>query len=240
MNLNNISIGLAALAGLVSFLSPCVLALVPAYIAYLSGRTFQGSEVVVRNRWETFLHGLAFVLGFSMVFIVLGAAASALGSFAFQLKKVFTLVGGVLIILFGLYTLEVINIPVLGYDLRRQYQHNPAHGYASSVLMGIFFSAGWSPCVGPILGTILTVALNGAEISKGIILLAAYSAGLAVPFLLTALGLGKIAGLLRTHQKLIKYLTYVTGVLLIIIGILLMTGTMDRLAALGTFLDLGL
>jgi len=240
MTLNNISIGIAALAGLVSFLSPCVLALVPAYAAYLSGRTFQGDEVIVRNRWETFLHGLAFVIGFSIVFIFLGAAASALGTISYRLKSISSLVGGGLIILFGLYTLGIINIPVLGYDLRRQYQPDPALGYISSVLMGIFFSAGWSPCVGPILGTILTVALNGAEISKGIVLLAAYSAGLAVPFLVTALGLGKIAEMLRSHQKLLQNLTYATGILLIIVGILLMTGTMDRLAAFGSFLDLGL
>ncbi len=240
MSIDNVSVGLAALAGLVSFLSPCVLALVPAYVAYLSGRTFQGNEVVVRGRWETFFHGLAFVLGFSLVFVLLGVAASALGSLAFQLRRVFTLVGGGLIILFGLYTLGVINIPVLGYDLRKQYQPDQRLGYLSSVLMGVFFSAGWSPCVGPILGAILTFALSGGDVTRGAVLLSAYSAGLAVPFLLAALGVGRAAALLREHQKTLQYLTYATGILLIIVGILLMTGTLERLAAFGTFLDLGL
>ena len=240
MSIDNVSIGLAALAGLVSFLSPCVLALVPAYVAYLSGRTFQGNEVVTRGRWETFLHGVAFVIGFSLVFVLLGAAASALGSIAFQLRRVFTLVGGGLVILFGLYTLGVINIPILGYDIRKQYQPDPRLGYFSSVLMGVFFSAGWSPCVGPILGAILTFALTGGEIGRGVVLLSAYSAGLAVPFLLAALGLGRAAHLLRRHQKFLQYLTYATGVLLILVGIMLITGQLERLAALGTFLDVGL
>lgn len=240
MDPNSLTFGLAMLAGLASFLSPCVLALVPAYVGYLGGRTVTTNGVVMRNRWETFFHGVAFVLGFSVVFVALGAAASAVGALLFDVREWIARIGGIVVIIFGLHTLGVINIPFLDYDTRRQAQPNSRLGYLSSVLMGVFFSAGWAPCVGPVLGAVLTLAINGANLSQGVVLLSAYSLGLAIPFLLAALGIGRVAGLMRRNQKLIRVLSIITGIVLVIIGIMLFTGTFEILAGFGFFVDFGL
>lgn len=240
MDPNEVTFGLAMLAGLASFLSPCVLALVPAYVGYLGGRTVTPGGAVVQNRWATFTHGLAFVLGFSVVFVALGAAASAVGALLFDIREWITRIGGLIVIVFGLHTIGIINIPFLDYDTRRQAQPNAGGGYLSSALMGVFFSAGWAPCVGPVLGAVLTLALNGAELTQGVILLSAYSAGLAVPFLLAALGIGRVAELMRRHGKAIRYISIATGVVLVIVGIMLFTGTLEQLARLGFLVDFGL
>jgi cytochrome c-type biogenesis protein len=240
MDPNSLTFGLALLAGLASFLSPCVLALVPAYVGYLGGRTVTSDGVVTRNRWETFSHGLAFVIGFSVVFVALGAAASAVGALLFDVREWIARIGGIIVIIFGLHTLGVINIPFLDYDTRRQAQPNPRLGYLSSGLMGVFFSAGWAPCVGPVLGAVLTLAISGANLSQGVILLSAYSLGLAIPFLIAALGVGQVAELMRRNQRLIRVLSIITGVVLVIIGIMLLTGTLELLARLGFFVDFGL
>ncbi len=240
MNTSAPTLGLAALAGLASFLSPCVLALVPAYVSYLGGRSVSPSGDVVHNRWVTFSHGLAFVFGFSIVFIALGAAASALGAILFDVRTWLSKIGGVLVIVFGLHYIGVIRIPFLDYDTRRQVQPDPRLGYLGSLFMGIFFSAGWSPCVGPVLGTILTLALSGANLSRGVSLLSAYSVGFAIPFLLAALGIGRIAELMRTHSKTVRTISIVFGIIMVIVGVMLLTGTMERIAQFGVFLDLGL
>jgi len=236
----NLSLGLAMLAGLASFLSPCVLALVPAYVGYLGGRSVTPGGEVVENRWVTFTHGLAFVLGFSLVFIALGATASAVGAFLFDLKTWLTRIGGAAVILFGLHAMGVIRIPFLDMDTRRQVRPDASLGYLSSALMGVFFSAGWSPCVGPVLGAVLTLAFDSANLGRGVALLTAYSAGLAIPFLAAALGIGRMAGWLRTHRRIIHTLSVVTGAVLVVVGILLMTGTLSRLASFGFFVDFGL
>jgi cytochrome c-type biogenesis protein len=236
----NVTIWLAALAGLASILSPCVLALLPAYIGYLGGRSVSPSGEVVENRWVTFSHGLAFVVGFSLVFITLGAAASLLGAVLYDLRTWIAKVGGVIVVLFGLHTIGIINIPFLDYDVRRHERPDPSLGYLSSALMGVFFSAGWAPCVGPVLGAVLTLALNSANLRLGIILMTAYSVGLAVPFLLTALGIGRITELLRSRQRLVHYISIGTGVLLVVVGVMLFLGTMEQLARFGFFINLGL
>lgn len=239
MDPNNVTAGLAFLAGLASFLSPCVLALVPAYVGYLGGRSVTSSGTVVENRWGTFTHGIAFVLGFSAVFVALGAAASAIGGVLFDVREWIARVGGIVVIIFGLHTIGVINIPFLNYDTRRQVQP-PKSGYLSSSLMGIFFSAGWAPCVGPVLGAVLTLAVSGAELSQGVVLLSAYSAGLAIPFLLAALGIGRVTQLLKRHSKAIRSLSVATGVVLVVVGVMLFTGTLEQLARFGFFVDFGL
>ena len=239
MDPNNITIGLAILAGLASFLSPCVLALVPAYVGYLGGRSVSPSGTAVVNRWGTFSHGLAFVLGFSLVFVLLGAAASAVGALLFDLREWIARIGGVVVIIFGLHTIGVINVSILDCDTRRNVQPKKA-GYLSSGLMGVFFSAGWAPCVGPVLGAVLTLALNGAQLGQGVLLLSAYSVGLAVPFLLAALGVGRVTELMRRHSKVIHYMSIATGVVLIIVGVMLLTGTLELLARFGFFVDFGL
>ncbi|HET9909490.1 MAG TPA: cytochrome c biogenesis protein CcdA, partial [Anaerolineales bacterium] len=198
MDIANVTIGLAFLAGLASFLSPCVFSLVPAYVGYLGGRAV-GGEATENNRLITFTHGLAFVLGFSIVFVTLGVATSAFGRLLFDLRFILSKVGGIIIIIFGLHMIGVFRIPLLEYDTRVQKVPDRKWGYFSSALMGVFFSAGWAPCVGPVLGAILTLALNGGSISTGVSLLSAYSAGLAIPFLLAALGIGWVSLTLKKY-----------------------------------------
>lgn len=236
----NVTIWLAALAGLASILSPCVLALLPAYVGYLGGRSVTPGGQVVENRWITFSHGLAFVIGFSVVFITLGAAASLVGAALYDLRTWIAKIGGVIVVIFGLHTIGIINIPFLDYDIRRHERPDPGLGYLSSALMGVFFSAGWAPCVGPVLGAVLTLALNSANLELGIILMTAYSIGLAIPFLLTALGIGRITELLRKRQRLVRYISIATGVLLIVVGVMLFSGTLEQLARFGFFINLGL
>jgi cytochrome c-type biogenesis protein len=236
----SVTVPLAFLAGLASFLSPCVLALVPAYIGYLSGRSVTAEGVMIENRWETFGHGLAFVVGFSLVFIALGAAASLIGAVLYDLRVWLARIGGVVVVIFGLHTLGVISIPFLDYDTRHQMRARPGLGYGSSVLMGVFFSAGWAPCVGPVLGAILTLALASGNLNQGVALLTAYSAGLAIPFLLAALGVGRAAELMRRNAGAVRVVSKITGVAMVMIGVLLLTGSLQRLAQYGFFVDLGL
>jgi cytochrome c-type biogenesis protein len=240
VNPQSVTVPLAALAGLASFLSPCVLALVPAYIGYLSGRSVTSAGVVVENRWATFGHGLAFVLGFSFVFVGLGAAASLVGAVLFDLRTWMARIGGAVVVVFGLHTMGILHIPFLDYDVRRRMRPGAGLNFPSSFVMGIFFSAGWAPCVGPVLGAILTLALNTGSLRQGIYLLIAYSAGLAVPFLLAALGIGRVAEWMRTHGQAVLLVSRATGVVLVVVGVLLMTGALERLARFGFFVDFGI
>lgn len=229
------------LAGLASFLSPCVFSLVPVYVGYLGGRA-AGGENNNANRWITFSHGLAFVLGFSTVFVLLGVLAAVAGGLLYDLRYWLAKVGGIVVVVFGLHMIGVLHIPFLAYDTRVQQAPDPKWGYLSSALMGVFFSAGWSPCVGPVLGTILTLAINGGSISLGAVLLTAYSAGLAIPFLIAALGIGWVSGILKKYSKTMRYVEIVMGVIMIIIGIMLFTGIFELLAQKGQFfwVDFGL
>jgi cytochrome c-type biogenesis protein len=240
MDVANITVGLALLAGLASFLSPCVLALVPAYVGYLGGRSVSPKEGDVARPGLTFAHGLAFVTGFSAVFILLGITASALGGILFDLREWIARVGGVIVILFGLQTMGAINIPLLNADTRLQYTPTEGGGFLSSGLMGVFFSAGWAPCVGPVLGAVLTLAVNGGDIGRGAVLLSAYSVGLAIPFLLAALGVGSVTQWMRRNQRAIQGLSVLTGIVLVIVGLMLLTGTLEQLARFGFFIDFGL
>jgi cytochrome c-type biogenesis protein len=239
MDIFNISYGIAFLAGLASFLSPCVLSLVPAYIGYLSGRA-AGGEATAKNRWVTFTHGLAFVLGFTLVFLLFNIIASALGGLLFDIRTWIARVGGLIVIIFGLHMIGVFRIPFLEYDVRIHSAINQNMGYLSSVLMGVFFSAGWSPCVGPVLGTILTLSANGGNVGVGTLLGLMYSAGLAIPFLIAALGIGWVTILLRKYSKVMRYVEIVMGVLLVVIGILLVMGKFALLAPNGLGIDFGL
>jgi cytochrome c-type biogenesis protein len=231
----NISIGLAFLAGLASFLSPCVFSLVPAYIGYLGGRSAASAVGGKSNRWLTLSHGVAFVLGFSVVFIILGVATSALGGLLFNLRTWLARIGGIVVIIFGLHMTGIFRIPFLEYDLRPQSAPDRNRGYLASALMGVFFSAGWSPCVGPILGAILTLALNGGSILQGVQLLSAYSAGLAIPFLLASTQIGLVTMVIRRYGKVMRYVEIVMGVVLIVVGIMLLTGRYETIASLGSF-----
>ena len=241
MDIANVTLGLSFLAGLASFLSPCVFSLVPAYIGYLGGRA-AGGEVSESNRFITFTHGLAFVLGFSVVFIAFGATASAFSVLLFDLRFWLAKIGGVIVVIFGLHMIGIFRIPLLEYDTRVQQLPDRKLGYLSSALMGVFFSAGWAPCVGPVLGSILTLALNGGSVSTGVSLLSAYSAGLAIPFLIAALGVGWVSATLRKYGKVMHYVEIAMGVVLVIIGVMLFSGIFERIAQAGQFfwIDFGL
>lgn len=239
----NVSIGLAFLAGLASFLSPCVFSLVPAYISYLSGRSlamYREEQTSASEKWETFSHGLAFVIGFSLVFIALGVTVSAIGGLLYSIREWLAKIGGLVVILFGLHLTGLLRIPFLEYDIRPQSKFEKGRSYLSSALMGVFFSAGWSPCVGPVLSAILTLAISGGSISQGVQLLSAYSAGLAIPFLVAALGIGWVTKILKKYGKAMHYIEIGMGIILIIVGAMLFFGTLEQLNRFGLFFDFGI
>jgi len=228
----NLGLSIAFLGGLASFLSPCVFALVPAYIGYLSGRSVGSQE---NSRIYTLSHGVAFVLGFSTVFILLGLGASAIGNLLFDIRPYLTKIGGVVVVLFGLHMTGLIRIPILQYDVRRQEAPDKKLGYLSSFLLGVFFSAGWSPCVGPILGTILTLSLSTGSLNQGFLLLVAYSAGLAIPFLIAAVEIGLVTSFIKKYGNVVHYVEIAMGVVMIVIGLLLFFGRFEQVASLGFF-----
>lgn len=238
MEINQISIGLAFIAGLASFLSPCVLSLVPAYISYLGGRA-AGGITSGEKRWLTFIHGVFFILGFSTVFILVNIIAAALGIALFDLRIWLARIGGVIVVIFGLHMIGILRIPFLEYDLRVHEQADHNLGFLASFLMGIFFSAGWSPCIGPILGSIMTFAINSGDILQGVFLGSAYSAGMAIPFLAAALGINWVALILRKYSRFMRIIEISMGVLLVIIGFMLLFGVFNLMASFTPFIDFG-
>jgi cytochrome c-type biogenesis protein len=212
--------------GLLSFLSPCVLPLVPSYLGFLTGFTLD--EMTSRRRLAL-AHAVLFVLGFSLVFVLLGASATALGTALKIYKDWIQRIGGVLIILFGVYCLGVLRLDFLGRERRLHLEQKPV-GFLGSVLVGMAFGAGWSPCIGPVLGGILSLAATEADLGQGLVLLGAYSAGLAVPFLGAALALDRFMGWFQRFRRHLHLVQRVSGVLLILMGLLILTGQFTRLA----------
>jgi cytochrome c-type biogenesis protein len=239
METMTISFFVAFSAGLLSFASPCVLPLVPAYLGYLGGQVASVEEGTLSRR-TTFIHGIFFVLGFSVIFVALGAAASGIGRLLYAYRLALMRVGGVVIVVFGLHTLGVLKIPFLYYDTRRHYRPRPELGYLSSALMGFFFGAGWSPCVGATLGAILTLALNEATVGRGALLLFVYSMGLGIPFLLMALGVGQATSILRRARRTMRAVTIVSGLFLILLGLLVFTNNLAWLAQWAPLFDVGI
>jgi cytochrome c-type biogenesis protein len=219
---------LAMLAGLLSFLSPCVLPLLPAFLAVLTGTTPGGERQGSRN--AAFVTSLVFVAGFSTVFIALGASASAIGGALREWTDVITLVGGILLVLLGASLLGILRIPLLQRDLRL-HQRSERTGRASMFLVGVTFGAGWTPCIGPVLAGILTLAAASASAWHGVALLGAYSLGLGIPFVVSAVLVDRIEPALRRSRRLMPWINRIAGALLIIFGLLLATGTWTRLNA---------
>lgn len=239
--MQSVSIGLAFLAGLASFLSPCVFSLVPAYIGYLGGRSAAYSQAQsTGEKLNTFLNGLAFVLGFTAIFLTLGFTMSALGSVFYELKFWLSKIGGIIVVIFGLHMLGIIKIPLLEMELKSTADLNRNRGFFSSFILGVTFSAGWSPCIGPILGMILTLAINDGSPARGLVLLGIYSLGLAIPFLFASVGIGWVTGLIRKHSKTLVIIEKVMGGILIVVGFMLFLGIFNQLSQFGTFIDLGL
>lgn len=238
---SNISVGLAFLAGLASFLSPCVFSLVPAYIGYLGGRA-AGGENSPGNRFATFTHGLAFVVGFSCVFVLLGVAASAFGALLTEMRAWVARIGGIVVILFGLHMTGLFRLRFLEYDVRIHADPDRRWGYLSSFLMGVFFSAGWSPCIGPVLGAILTLAISSGSLASGAKLLISYSLGLAIPFLIAALTIGWLSGRLGRYGRVMHTIEVGMGVLLVVVGLMLVFDLFRWISTYGQFfwVDFGL
>jgi cytochrome c-type biogenesis protein len=216
----------AFMAGLLSFLSPCVLPLVPSYVGFITGMTLP--EMAGRRR-VALTHALLFVLGFSIIFVILGASATALGRALNYYQVWLQRVGGVLIILFGLLCLGVFKVGLLNQERRVHLERKPV-GYLGSALVGMAFGAGWTPCIGPVLGGILGLAATTNDVSRGMQLLAVYSAGLAVPFLIAAVAVESFLDWFQRFRRYLPWVMRLSGILLIVVGVLLVTGEFTRLA----------
>ncbi|MGH7263511.1 MAG: cytochrome c biogenesis CcdA family protein [Candidatus Rokuibacteriota bacterium] len=221
----NLSVLVAFSSGVFSFLSPCVLPLFPSYLSLITGMSFDELQAAGGNgvRRMTILgHSIAFILGFSLVFIGMGASFSALGQALLEYRDVIRQVGGVLIIVFGLYIAGVLRLSWLGRYWQVRLSSKPA-GFVGSWLVGVTFAIGWVPCVGPILGAILTLAASAETVETGIGLLAAYSAGLALPFFLSSLALGAFLAAFRRFRPWMPVVERTAGVLLVAVGLLVLT-----------------
>lgn len=189
------------------------------------------------RRYVTFLHSLFFVLGFSAIFVALGATASFVGQILLSSRVWVERIGGIIVIIFGLYMIGVIEIPFLYSEKRVHVEAKPGLGYLSSFVIGLAFAAGWTPCVGPVLGAALTWAASTQTVGQGVVVLSAYSLGLGLPFLLTGLALETMSGILRRLNRYMGVVSKVSGVLLILMGLLLFTDRLSFLARYGSFFD---
>ena len=226
-----ISYNTAFIAGILSFFSPCILPLIPAYFTFITGLSLDElTESAKETRMKVILSTLFYVAGFSFVFIMMGATASYFGNLMFQYSWVVRYIGGAIIIIFSLHLLGIINIKGLNFEKRFHVKEKPFH------LMGVFvigmaFGAGWSPCIGPILGSILIVASNQETIFNGMLLLALYSLGIAIPFIIISIFVTRMVETIKRATKFIVYINKATGVLLFIVGVLLIT---DKFKLLGS------
>lgn len=227
------SVGLAVAfaAGLLSFLSPCVLPLIPSYVTFITGMSLDELTEGQGSRHRVLVHGALFVLGFTLVFVTLGASATFLGSLFAYASRWVERVGGVLLILFGLYLLELVRLPGAAREWRVHLRDKPL-GYLGTTLVGVTFGAGWTPCIGPVLGGILTLAATRDSLGDGIGLLLVYSAGLAIPFLAAALLLDRFLRGVRRVGPWLPWISRLSGALLLILGILLLTGSFTTLSSM--------
>ncbi len=217
----SLGVVVAFTAGLLSFLSPCVLPLFPSYLSFITGMSVDrlAGEVTAAARTRVMLHSLAFIVGFSMVFVSLGASFSAAGQFLLDYRDWIRIAGGTLIVVFGLYIAGVLRLGALGRTHQIQIRSKPA-GLLGSFAVGLTFAIGWTPCVGPILGSILTLASNDRTVREGVGLLLAYSAGLGVPFFLFSLALGAFLKFFKRYRPLLPVVERAAGVLLVAVGLL--------------------
>jgi cytochrome c-type biogenesis protein len=215
------------MAGLLSFLSPCVLPLIPSYVTFITGMSL---DELQRSRRVVLIHSLLFIAGFSLIFLALGATATVFGRVLLVYRDWISRIGGILIILFGLYLLGVLNVGFLARERRVHVADKPA-GYLGTLLVGIAFGAGWTPCIGPILGSILILTSSTADLGRGLVLLSAYSLGLAIPFLAASLALHHFLSAYGKARKHLVWISRAGGVLLICIGLLLVTNYFTLLAA---------
>ncbi len=221
--MTDVTLPSAAFAGLLSFLSPCVLPLVPPYLCFLAGTTIEelAVEAPAAARRDSFLAGLLFVAGFSTVFVTLGATASAFGALVRQYQTMLGYLAGAAIIIMGLHFLGLFRIGLLYREARVQVQKP---GLASAYFMGLAFAFGWTPCIGPILAAILAVASSEATVTSGAILLGAYSLGLGIPFIIAALMMGPFVRFLQRFKRHLGTVEKLVGGLLVLTGLAFLTG----------------
>ncbi|MCB0175556.1 MAG: cytochrome c biogenesis protein CcdA, partial [Anaerolineae bacterium] len=220
MGFENITIFAAFFAGLLSFISPCVLPLIPVYLGYLSGSTLTGDEPPPRQ--VVFSHALMFVAGFTFIFVVVfGVPAGFLGGALGALTDYLVWIGGLLLIVFGLHVMHIINIPIFNVQKKMDYGQGQAPSYVRSAIIGMAFAAGWTPCIGPLLGAILTLAIQGQNVGLAMFYLFVYSMGLAIPFLVTAWMLTAATSRLKRLNHFLPIIERVSGAFIIIVGVLL-------------------
>jgi cytochrome c-type biogenesis protein len=227
---NEVSLVAAFFAGVVSFISPCVLPLVPSYVTFITGVSFDeltSASAAPRVRRLTIIHSLAFILGFSLVFVALGATATVAGQFLREHQDSLRRIGGVLIILFGIFLTGLVPIPALSRERKKQLTTKP-FGILGSVLVGITFAAGWTPCIGPILASILIYASTAKTVGTGVVLLSVYSLGLGVPFFLSSLALNSFLAASKKIRGQLRTIEVASGVVLILFGVMLVTDLFPR------------
>lgn len=238
--MKDVSFPLAFLAGVFSFLSPCVFPLVPSYVSFITGISFEDLKEGAdkkKIRYLTITNSLAFISGFSLIFIALGASSSAVGRFFFEYQEWIRIIGGILVIFFGLFVSGVIKLDFLTRERKFHVSGKPA-GYVGSFFVGLTFAAAWTPCIGPILGTILLYASSHGSAVYGFKLLSVYSLGLAVPFFLSSLMFNSFLTYSSKIRKYMRGIMIASGLLLIIFGVLLLTNNVRMLSSL--FPDLGI
>ncbi|UCG77750.1 MAG: sulfite exporter TauE/SafE family protein [Nitrospirota bacterium] len=238
--MNEVSYPIAFLAGVLSFLSPCVMPLVPSYVSFITGISFEDltdSTDKKRIRFLTMTNSLAFIFGFSAIFISLGASSSFIGQFLFQYQDTIRIAGGIIIIIFGLFVMGFIKLDFLSQEKKVHLSGRPS-GYAGAFLIGMTFAAGWTPCIGPILGSILLYASTKGSTVAGIQMLAVYSLGLAVPFFISSLAFNSFLSYSKKIHRYMRMIMITSGVLMVLFGIMLLANKVSQLTKF--FPDLGI
>ena len=215
-------------AGIMTFLSPCILPLIPAYISFITGATLDELKSDKKTLGKSVLNSLFFVLGFSLIFILLGASFSYVGSFVGGKRDIIRWAGGIIVIIFGLHVAGVFTIPFLNFQKKIQAGKSSLN-YAGAFLVGITFAVGWTPCVGPILSSILILASAQGTLYKGVILLAIYSLGIGIPFIITAVFINWALSFFNKIKKYYRVIEILSGLILVIVGIMIITNSLNRL-----------
>lgn len=227
--MNEVSHIVAFTAGILSFFSPCVLPLVPAYIANLAGATAIDTSTK-RSYLPALLHSISFVIGFSIIFVILGASVGLVGTVITAHANLFRQISGGLIIAFGIFLIAAYKFPWLNYEKRMNLSTKRSPSYLRSIVIGAIFALGWTPCVGPILGAILTLAWSSQGVWQGALLLITYSLGMGIPFILIGLAWGSIMPIWKSINRYLGLISIISGLLLIIIGVLIITGNLSWLS----------
>ncbi|MEH6646264.1 cytochrome c biogenesis CcdA family protein [Sulfitobacter sp.] len=234
------AMAVALMAGVISFLSPCVLPIVPPYLAYMSGVSLNDMSSVGSARRRAIVAALFFVMGLSTVFLILGFTASAFGAFFLQNQILFSQISGVVVIIFGIHFLGVFRIPFLDREARMDAGDKGGSSFGA-YLLGLAFAFGWTPCIGPQLGAILSLAASEASVTRGTLLLGVYALGLGIPFLLAAMFMTRAVGVMNRLKRHMKAIERAMGLLLLVVGIMMLTGAFSTFSfwLLETFPALG-